>query len=1154
MKPGQKFMFVSVSDKSLSFDPRRLFLSKSLIKKLPGLAACLTALSLALTPLCSEAADAAAAQTQGSASGYLYLESEKGRISLPTLSELDAQTEAVNADSSLDDAGRRAKLEQISEAKTALDKIEKNQAYLEFLQNNEKQPEQLVNEAADSYSKAQQDFAGPLDISDKDSDALKLLLEESKQNASGAQQELSQANAFYTRLQTLPESAQNLINDNKQQQDALNAKIQAASDLNAPETRIDALKLYGLKLDNQVLQLELAHQTHLFDRADYLVKTATLKNDYYLNLVRLIETRQNELRADTLKDAALTGGVDVSSIPELKSELDVNSAIAAYLNKQLDNKMQLTDDYHKLENAMVTATQIEKNIDSEIEGLGQSLILSRMLNRRQSELPQISLKYDTEELISELNMMNYELRQRREEMFDLNAYVDEKIAVKPALADYREVYLEILDKRKQLLNDTQQEITSCLNQAINVRIKYQEFTALKGKIESVITENLLWLRSNYGLGSDLFKYLVPAFSYELKSVGTHFESPNFWSNTLKTVVWLLLPSLLLAALVVFFKNPLNHLQNKLNSRLDRIDDSIFLTLKACIGKFILSIPAVAVWLVIGAVFICSAVDDALMQVEVCGILGLHIMVFTFMTEILKPNSLCQRHFCMSPGVLAKNRALLRKVWFAIIPALIVANIAELSPEGIFYDVIGYFIMLGSSLALCVIAALWLRERLKSNDSMTLVAWVTVLCCLGAALTMVLMLATGYYYTMVKLINRVAFTAYLGLLYLLLRELIKRALYVLKTRAQRKILTEAFAAQSSGHERQGSAALTYAQGSSASDSSKADGLTLDQKLGRLSSVHQRAFKLINGGLLLLTLCFIYLQWRDLMGALIYLDKIVLWNHVSVVDGREVVTPALTLGNLLMAAVFVIIAAILNRNLPAILERIVASGRSLQTKSTGYTVKIISSYLILTLGVIFAGGALGISWDDLQWLVAALSVGLGFGLQEIFANFVSGIIILFERQIRVGDIITLSGLSGTVQKIRIRSTTVVDFENKEVMIPNKQFITSALTNWSLSNAITKLSFDVGVAYDADVDRAKEILMDIVQRCPYINRTQAPLVYVESLMDSSVNLRVECLVSEIGKRKLTTDYLSATTLKEFADAGIEIPFNQLDVTVKNLKDAVK
>lgn len=93
-----------------------------------------------------------------------------------------------------------------------------------------------------------------------------------------------------------------------------------------------------------------------------------------------------------------------------------------------------------------------------------------------------------------------------------------------------------------------------------------------------------------------------------------------------------------------------------------------------------------------------------------------------------------------------------------------------------------------------------------------------------------------------------------------------------------------------------------------------------------------------------------------------------------------------------------------------------------------------------------GSLGVSWDKLQWLAAALSVGLGFGLQEIFGNFVSGLIILFERPVRIGDTVTIGTYSGTVSKIRIRATTITDFDRKEVIIPNKAFVTERLINWS------------------------------------------------------------------------------------------------------------
>lgn len=117
-----------------------------------------------------------------------------------------------------------------------------------------------------------------------------------------------------------------------------------------------------------------------------------------------------------------------------------------------------------------------------------------------------------------------------------------------------------------------------------------------------------------------------------------------------------------------------------------------------------------------------------------------------------------------------------------------------------------------------------------------------------------------------------------------------------------------------------------------------------------------------------------------------------------------------------------------------------------------------------------GSLGVSWDKLQWLAAALSVGLGFGLQEIFGNFVSGLIILFERPVRIGDTVTIGTFSGTVSKIRIRATTITDFDRKEVIIPNKAFVTERLINWSLSDTVTRVVIRLGVAYGSDLDKVK------------------------------------------------------------------------------------
>ena len=114
---------------------------------------------------------------------------------------------------------------------------------------------------------------------------------------------------------------------------------------------------------------------------------------------------------------------------------------------------------------------------------------------------------------------------------------------------------------------------------------------------------------------------------------------------------------------------------------------------------------------------------------------------------------------------------------------------------------------------------------------------------------------------------------------------------------------------------------------------------------------------------------------------------------------------------------------------------------------FAVTTVVRYVIVVVGVVVTFGQLGIGWSKVQWLVAAVTVGLGFGLQEIFANFVSGLIILFERPIRVGDIVTIGGFSGRVTQIRIRATTIRQWDRKELVVPNKEFITGQLINWSL-----------------------------------------------------------------------------------------------------------
>ena len=135
------------------------------------------------------------------------------------------------------------------------------------------------------------------------------------------------------------------------------------------------------------------------------------------------------------------------------------------------------------------------------------------------------------------------------------------------------------------------------------------------------------------------------------------------------------------------------------------------------------------------------------------------------------------------------------------------------------------------------------------------------------------------------------------------------------------------------------------------------------------------------------------------------------------------------------------------------------------SIRYAITSLTSYGIVLLGLVIGCHCIGLRWSQIQWLATALTFGLAFGLQEIFANFVAGLIILFERPIRVGDVITVGDVTGVVSRIRIRATSITNWDRQEYVVPNKAFITGRLLNWTLSDKVNRIVINVGVAYGSD-----------------------------------------------------------------------------------------
>lgn len=286
------------------------------------------------------------------------------------------------------------------------------------------------------------------------------------------------------------------------------------------------------------------------------------------------------------------------------------------------------------------------------------------------------------------------------------------------------------------------------------------------------------------------------------------------------------------------------------------------------------------------------------------------------------------------------------------------------------------------------------------------------------------------------------------------------------------------------------------------------------------------------------------WGEMIPALGVLEEVELWTRSAPVEGTHPAVPV-TLLDLLLAAVIGIGGYISARNAPSLLDIILLKKGGVSAGGR-YAIATLTRYAITAVTVLAVLHELGASAAQLGWAAAALGVGIGFGLQEIVANFICGLILLFERPVRIGDVVTLGDTSGVVSKIRIRATTIRDWEQKELIVPNKALITGNLLNWTLSDQVTRLIIKVGVAYGSDVERAMTLMREAADENPLVLSQPEPSVHFEQFGESSLNLALRVHVSDVGDRLPVLTALHKAIDRAFRAAGIVIAFPQRDVHV--------
>ena len=313
--------------------------------------------------------------------------------------------------------------------------------------------------------------------------------------------------------------------------------------------------------------------------------------------------------------------------------------------------------------------------------------------------------------------------------------------------------------------------------------------------------------------------------------------------------------------------------------------------------------------------------------------------------------------------------------------------------------------------------------------------------------------------------------------------------------------------------------------------------------------EQAKRLLHTGLFLGAALGLWVIWADMLPVFGVLDTVTLpFTTTEMIDGIEKNVPV-TLTDLILALLFIAITVIAAKNLPGLMEIIFLQRLPLDPGAR-YAIKALTQYAIVAIGIITAFNTIGAEWSSIQWLIAALSVGLGFGLQEIVANFISGIILLFERPIRVGDTVTVGETTGKVSRIRIRATTILNWDKQELLVPNKEFITGRLLNWTLTDQMIRVVVPVGIAYGSDVDKALDLMAEAAAENEYVLRDPEPLLTFEEFGDNALVLNLRCYLGSLEHRWETRTALFKAINKKFETAGIVIAFPQRDLHLNTTK----
>lgn len=814
--------------------------------------------------------------------------------------------------------------------------------------------------------------------------------------------------------------------------------------------------------------------------------------------------------------------------------------------------VQTTAQLDKANNDLAGLEDQFKRTQEKADTVGQTNAIGLLLRKQRQAMPDVRSQARSirqrQPIIQECQLELLQLDDRRTDLADLEKQIQKELQVAGREAQVDNEYeLEwaarrALETEKEYLDALIVDLNSYFDKLIDLDNAERQLTQKTEQYIEYIDERVLWIRSTSALDKESLQYLGPAAAWLIQ--------PDSWLELAGSLFrdagedpFRAAPVALAFLLLLWGQRRLRSRLNDVGERAEMANCSRLLPTMEALGlTVVLScvVPAILWYLSwrlnsesATSVF-CTAVAAGLAFTA-----GAYLVLDLLEKQCCR-NGLADSHFGWPSSALRPVRHYVRVAKALVLPLFVIVVTIETQPNSRWSDSLGRVCFSAAMFASAILVQRALRPKgpvyqalLASRQEGWLVSfrllWYPVAVLLPAALAVLAL--TGYYYAAQQLAVRMLAGSYLLLSLALARSLLLRWVLV----RRRKLAIE--------HARQRRAAALVEAAAAGSESGVTSVIpSANEPALDLATINVQTQRFIEYSLALTGLVGMWLVWVDVLPALRVLDKIGLWQAGSGTEWTslaDVSLAVLIFGMTLTAA----------RNAPGLLEMALLQRLPLDA-GFRYTINTVSRYLIVLVGILVSCNLIGLSWHTVQWLVAAISVGLGFGLQEIFANFVSGLIILFERPVRVGDVVTVGDTSGVISRIRMRATTITNWDRKEYIVPNKEFITGRLLNWTLSDKVNRVVVNVGIAYGSDTTLATDLILKIARQHPLILDEPAPRVTFEEFGASSLNYVLRCFLPDMENRLQVIHELHIAIDSEFRQAGIEIAFPQQDIHVRSIQ----